>query len=693
MLDAYGMTFTDADDVSLIVKTFPNPHNDIDSLLADHRSRTPNYPHVVLINGDLSDGDLKSLYQQCQALVAPSRAEGFGLPLAEAMLAGLAVITTAWSGQLDFCTDETAWLIDFNFELAKTHFGLPESVWAAPQINSLSDKLSTVWKSSADELAAKTASARRLLLENFTWDDVAARLVTSARSWQNNPVKAPDPLIGWVTTWNTKCGIASYSKQLVTRFPQRVTIFAPYTQNQIHNDGPECVRCWSSSKDNNCFEDLETRVAEYAIDVLVVQFNYGFYNFRQFVEFLTNQIEAGRAVIVMMHATGDPSLEPRWNWSLAEIVPSLGRCHRVLVHTVGDLNRLKRLGLVDNVALFPQGIVETVVSESEPLTPSRLPIVATYGFCLPHKGLMEMVSALALLKTQGTPVRLRLVNAEYPAPASAELLKAIRQLIDDNELNELVEIHSDYLADEESLRLLQNADLIAYPYQETNESSSAAVRMGLASGVPVAVTPIPIFSELESSVHHFAGTKPHELARGIREILADLVQRTEVSEAIARSAAIWRSSHDYTALSRRLHGLCMGVALKVASYHRVFDGSSRQMRTSGGSISGRSLESHQMDGYLLWGLYWTISVGRYIVIIHGSHEVAEGSTAHCDICVRGSDVLARTIFTGTEENIIARLPISVLKRSNDLEVRVVVDKLSKIRITLIEIIAAPAILS
>ncbi len=48
----------------------------------------------VIVTGFVSDADLPVLYSQAQAFVYPSRYEGFGLPVLEAMQCGVPVITT-----------------------------------------------------------------------------------------------------------------------------------------------------------------------------------------------------------------------------------------------------------------------------------------------------------------------------------------------------------------------------------------------------------------------------------------------------------------------------------------------------------------------------------------------------------------------------------------------------------------------
>ena len=99
--------------------------------------RFPKLGRVILVESNLTYGQLRQLYSECQAMVAPSRGEGFGLPMAEAMLLDLPVITTGFGGQRDFCTPETAWLIDYDLSPSKSHLAEGEALWAEPRIDHL----------------------------------------------------------------------------------------------------------------------------------------------------------------------------------------------------------------------------------------------------------------------------------------------------------------------------------------------------------------------------------------------------------------------------------------------------------------------------------------------------------------------------------------------------------------------------
>lgn len=64
------------------------------------------YPKVHVIHGIMSNESVAGLYKhpKIKALVAPTRGEGFGLPILEAAASELPVIATAFSGHMDFMT-------------------------------------------------------------------------------------------------------------------------------------------------------------------------------------------------------------------------------------------------------------------------------------------------------------------------------------------------------------------------------------------------------------------------------------------------------------------------------------------------------------------------------------------------------------------------------------------------------------
>jgi O-antigen biosynthesis alpha-1,2-mannosyltransferase len=547
MLVAYGDAFTIADDVCLVIKTFENPHNEIHAWLEQARGSRKDFPRVHIIERDMAEAELKALYEACDVLVAPSRAEGFGLPMAEAMVSGLGVITTKWGGQLDFCDEETSWLVDFRFEEAKTHFGIFHSVWAEPDRTSLAEAMRMAHATPPAIRNAMVERGRDRLAAHFNWRAVAQRVDGFARGLVHSRQEYA-PRIGWVTTWNKRCGIASYSDHLVRHMHGPMTIFAAEAEQRTAPDGPEVIRCWESEAPDSLLGLCAALDAE-GIDSVVLQFQYGFFEFGPLADFLARQHDAGRSVTVMMHATQDPPHAP--GRKLSMIARELGRCDRIFVHGVADLNRLKDLGLVDNVAIFPHGIVDSPVLAPRPATGPF--VVASYGFFLPHKGLPELVEAMGLLSARGADVELRMINAEYPVGESKALIDATRAQIQRLGLTSRVTLVDAYLPDAESLARLGEADLIVFPYQGTAESSSAAVRYGLAAGRPVAVTPIAIFDDVGEAVSRLPGVSPEALADGIAGIMADARGGGSAARGVEIQAQRWRAAHRYSYLGRRLY--------------------------------------------------------------------------------------------------------------------------------------------
>ena len=75
-------------------------------------------PSIYLLHGDLSKEEMNYLYNhpKVKAMVSFTHGEGFGRPLLEATMTGLPVITSGWSGQLDFLDKDKSMLIQGNFQ-------------------------------------------------------------------------------------------------------------------------------------------------------------------------------------------------------------------------------------------------------------------------------------------------------------------------------------------------------------------------------------------------------------------------------------------------------------------------------------------------------------------------------------------------------------------------------------------------
>ena len=114
LLRNYCQSFSDQDDVCLVIKdmgvgSFYNAQTAEAAI--KHAMQQPHAPAIEYLPHALTDAQMLGLYAACHCLVHPFRAEGFALPIVEAMACGLPVIVTAYGPTLDYCDSDTAYLI------------------------------------------------------------------------------------------------------------------------------------------------------------------------------------------------------------------------------------------------------------------------------------------------------------------------------------------------------------------------------------------------------------------------------------------------------------------------------------------------------------------------------------------------------------------------------------------------------
>jgi glycosyltransferase involved in cell wall biosynthesis len=178
LVKAFDEEFGDADPVQLVLAGLDanQPGFDLRGELRALRLRRPD--RLKIIPTVRGHDTFASLYTACDAFVAPTRAEGWGLPIIEAMACGLPTITTGYSGPTEFI-GEHAWRIDHRlvpvdvpfFERADGDLGL----WAEPDWRHLRHLMRGVM-ADPETARARGLAGSRHVRNHFSWDRAAERL-------------------------------------------------------------------------------------------------------------------------------------------------------------------------------------------------------------------------------------------------------------------------------------------------------------------------------------------------------------------------------------------------------------------------------------------------------------------------------------------------------------------------------------
>jgi GT2 family glycosyltransferase len=168
-IEAFIREFGERSDVVLLLKYHGSRH-DREGLRALH-GLAAGRNNIRFFGYDFSQQENVSFKRHLNCLVSPHRSEGFGLNLAEAMVLGIPLIATGYSGNMDFMDETNSYLLDYRLTEVREReqFGpyRPGSLWADPSADDLAGKMREVFEDRGGA-ARRAARGRERILRDYS---------------------------------------------------------------------------------------------------------------------------------------------------------------------------------------------------------------------------------------------------------------------------------------------------------------------------------------------------------------------------------------------------------------------------------------------------------------------------------------------------------------------------------------------
>lgn len=180
LLDAYWREFQNDENVGLLIKTyFRNFTLESKRMIratiekAKAKSGLEKFPPVFLYLDLMDRNHIERLHKTGDCYVTPHRGEGWGLPIAEAMLAGNPVITTAYGGISEWIAKNRAGMtldylmVPLDGMLHSIRWYTPEQKWAEPDQEALRANMRLAFEQ-GPEVDQFAAAGQKLVQSQFS---------------------------------------------------------------------------------------------------------------------------------------------------------------------------------------------------------------------------------------------------------------------------------------------------------------------------------------------------------------------------------------------------------------------------------------------------------------------------------------------------------------------------------------------
>ncbi len=177
LLRAFAEEFKESEPVLLLLSVYNrDPSVDVQAEV-DKLDLPSSPPIVVMTNAEFADYQMGALYRSADCFVLPTRGEGWGMPILEAMACGLPTIATNWSGPADFLHEGVGYPLQVR-SLVPAKAKCPHYdgfEWAEPDIEHLRFLMREVFDR-PDRARQKGAAAAAEVASKYSLEHAAERV-------------------------------------------------------------------------------------------------------------------------------------------------------------------------------------------------------------------------------------------------------------------------------------------------------------------------------------------------------------------------------------------------------------------------------------------------------------------------------------------------------------------------------------
>ncbi len=176
LIEAWYKAFTRKDPVKLILKltnlVTHGPERELALFIRKKNFVVDEGAPIQIITENLSEDAVAALYQSANAFVLPTRGEGWGRPILEAMACDLPVIVTNWSAPADYLNVNNSYPIRIKgLEKISDSYPLPfyrGHYWAEPDVDHMIHQLRACYQNGSSTLSGIRETALKFSPDNAT---------------------------------------------------------------------------------------------------------------------------------------------------------------------------------------------------------------------------------------------------------------------------------------------------------------------------------------------------------------------------------------------------------------------------------------------------------------------------------------------------------------------------------------------